>query len=168
MKRVVNVGNISIGDGSVSIQSMTNTKTSDIDATVAQIKALEDAGCQLVRCSVPDEESAVALKEIVKAVNVPIIADIHFSHKLALMSADAGVSKIRINPGGVVIAENTEFLQLADSHLRNIGHKIVGDTVGVFAYKSALMRPDRIEISKQGNIKRIVGFINIFEYTFNI
>ena len=110
MKRVVNVGNISIGDGSVSIQSMTNTKTSDIDATVAQIKALEDAGCQLVRCSVPDEESAVALKEIVKAVNVPIIADIHFSHKLALMSADAGVSKIRINPGNIGGVDKAKYL----------------------------------------------------------
>ncbi len=110
MKRVVNVGNISIGDGSVSIQSMTNTKTSDIDATVAQIKALEDAGCQLVRCSVPDEDSAVALKEIVKAVNVPIIADIHFSHKLALMSADAGVSKIRINPGNIGGVDKAKYL----------------------------------------------------------
>ena len=98
MKRVVKVGNISIGDGNVSIQSMTNTKTSDVDATVAQINALKDAGCQLVRCSVPDEESAIALKEITKAVDVPIIADIHFSHKLALMSADAGVKKSVLIP----------------------------------------------------------------------
>ena len=110
MKRVVKVGNISIGDGSVSIQSMTNTKTCDIDSTIAQIKALENAGCQLVRCSVPDEESAKALKEIIKAVNVPIIADIHFSHKLALMSADAGVSKIRINPGNIGGVDKAKYL----------------------------------------------------------
>lgn len=110
MKRVVKVGNVSIGDGSVSIQSMTNTKTSDIDGTVKQIYRLEEADCQLVRCSVPDEESAIALKEIIKAVNVPIIADIHFSHKLALMSADAGVSKIRINPGNIGGVDKAKYL----------------------------------------------------------
>ncbi|MDE6869306.1 MAG: flavodoxin-dependent (E)-4-hydroxy-3-methylbut-2-enyl-diphosphate synthase, partial [Clostridia bacterium] len=110
MKRQVKVGNTVIGDGNVTIQSMTNTKTSDIDSTVAQIKALEDAGCQLVRCSVPDEESATALKEIIKNVNVPIIADIHFSHKLALMSADAGVSKIRINPGNIGGVDKAKYL----------------------------------------------------------
>ncbi|MDE6605663.1 MAG: flavodoxin-dependent (E)-4-hydroxy-3-methylbut-2-enyl-diphosphate synthase [Clostridia bacterium] len=110
MKRRVKVGNTVIGDGNVTIQSMTNTKTSDIDSTVAQIKALEDAGCQLVRCSVPDEESATALKEIIKNVNVPIIADIHFSHKLALMSADAGVSKIRINPGNIGGVDKAKYL----------------------------------------------------------
>ncbi|MCX4362029.1 MAG: flavodoxin-dependent (E)-4-hydroxy-3-methylbut-2-enyl-diphosphate synthase [Clostridia bacterium] len=110
MKKTVKVGNINIGDGNVSIQSMTNTKTSDIDATVAQIKALESAGCQLVRCSVPDEESAIALKEIIKNVNIPVIADIHFSHKLALMAADAGVSKIRINPGNIGGVDKAKYL----------------------------------------------------------
>lgn len=110
MKKTVKVGNINIGDGNVSIQSMTNTKTSDIDATVAQIKACESAGCQLVRCSVPDEESAIALKEIIKNVNIPVIADIHFSHKLALMAADAGVSKIRINPGNIGGVDKAKYL----------------------------------------------------------
>ncbi len=110
MKKTVKVGNINIGDGNVSIQSMTNTKTSDIDATVAQINALEGAGCQLVRCSVPDEESAIALKEIIKNVNIPVIADIHFSHKLALMAADAGVSKIRINPGNIGGVDKAKYL----------------------------------------------------------
>lgn len=75
MKRKVNVGGIVIGDGSVSIQSMTNTKTKDVDATVAQIVELQRAGCQLVRCSVPDEESAAALKEIIK--NVEVLSLIH-------------------------------------------------------------------------------------------
>ncbi|MDE7348401.1 MAG: flavodoxin-dependent (E)-4-hydroxy-3-methylbut-2-enyl-diphosphate synthase [Clostridia bacterium] len=110
MKRQVKVGDTVIGDGNVTIQSMTNTKTSDIDGTVKQINALEAEGCQLVRCSVPDEESAVALKEIIKNVNVPIIADIHFSHKLALMSADAGVSKIRINPGNIGGVDKAKYL----------------------------------------------------------
>lgn len=110
MKRKVKVGDIVIGDGSVTIQSMTNTKTKDVDATVAQIIQLQDAGCQLVRCSVPDEESAQALKEIIKNVSVPIIADIHFSHKLAMMSADAGVSKIRINPGNIGGVDKAKYL----------------------------------------------------------
>lgn len=109
-KRLVNVGNIVIGDGNVSIQSMTNTKTSDIDATIKQITDLKNAGCQLVRCSVPDEESAIALKTIIKNVDVPIIADIHFSHKLALMSADAGVAKIRINPGNIGGVDKAKYL----------------------------------------------------------
>lgn len=110
MKKKIKVGNVVIGDGNVSIQSMTNTKTSDVDATVKQINALQNAGCQLVRCSVPDEDSAIALKEIIKQVNVPIIADIHFSHKLAMMSADAGVSKIRINPGNIGGVDKAKYL----------------------------------------------------------
>lgn len=109
-KRTVAVGNVNIGNSSVSIQSMTNTKTDDIEATIAQIDRLQEAGCQLVRCSVPDEKSAIALKEIVKNVSIPIIADIHFSHKLALMSADAGVSKIRINPGNIGGVDKAKYL----------------------------------------------------------
>ncbi len=109
-KRIVAVGNVNIGESSVSIQSMTNTKTDDIDATISQINALKNAGCQLVRCSVPDEKSAMALKEIIKNVSVPIIADIHFSHKLAIMSADAGVCKIRINPGNIGGVDKAKYL----------------------------------------------------------
>lgn len=109
-KRIVNVGGIKMGDGSVSIQSMTNTKTDDIDGTLSQICALAKAGCHIVRCSVPDEKSAIALKEIVANSPVPIIADIHFSHKLAIMSADAGVSKIRINPGNIGGADKAKYL----------------------------------------------------------
>ena len=77
-KRVVRVGNVNIGDGSVSIQSMTNTKTDDVLSTIEQINSLSSSGCQLVRCSVPDEASALALKEIVRNVSVPIRADIQF------------------------------------------------------------------------------------------
>ncbi len=109
-KRTVAVGKVNIGNSTVSIQSMTNTKTDDIDATIAQINRLSEAGCQLVRCSVPDEKSAIALKEIIKNVTVPIIADIHFSHKLAIMSADAGVSKIRINPGNIGGVDKAKYL----------------------------------------------------------
>ena len=109
-KRIVNVGNVQIGNGVVTIQSMTNTKTSDIDATTEQILQLEKVGCELVRSSVPDEESAIALKEIIKNIHIPMIADIHFSHKLAIMAADAGVHKIRINPGNIGGVDKAKYL----------------------------------------------------------
>lgn len=109
-KRIVEVGGVSIGNGKITVQSMTNTKTSDIDATIEQILKLEKAGCELVRSSVPDEESAIALKEIIKNIHIPMIADIHFSHKLALMSADAGVHKIRINPGNIGGVDKAKYL----------------------------------------------------------
>ena len=102
MKRTVRIGAMSIGgDGAIVMQSMTNTKTSDIDATVAQIARLHAAGCEIVRCSVPDEKSARAMREIVAQSPIPIVADIHFRSDLAIRSADAGVAKIRINPGNI-------------------------------------------------------------------
>ncbi len=98
----IKVGNIKIGAGNpISVQSMTKTKTSDIDATVKQINALEYAGCQIVRCAVPDRESARALAEIKKQVNLPLVADIHFNHEYAIIAAEAGVDKLRINPGNI-------------------------------------------------------------------
>jgi (E)-4-hydroxy-3-methylbut-2-enyl-diphosphate synthase len=96
------VGKVPVGGSSViSIQSMTNTITSDIPATIKQILDLEDAGADIVRVSCPDEASTNALKEIVKEVNVPIVADIHFHHKRALEAAKMGASCLRINPGNI-------------------------------------------------------------------
>ena len=89
------------GDSPIVIQSMTNTKTSDAKATIAQIKALEKAGCELVRVSVPNNESAQALGEIISNVNIPVVADIHFDYKLALESIKNGVHGLRINPGNI-------------------------------------------------------------------
>jgi (E)-4-hydroxy-3-methylbut-2-enyl-diphosphate synthase len=80
---------------------MTKTKTADIDATVSQIHALEKAGCQIIRCAVPDRESALALAEIKKQTNIPLVADIHFNHEYAVLAAEAGVDKLRINPGNI-------------------------------------------------------------------
>ena len=80
---------------------MTNTPTSDVNATVAQILALEKAGCEIVRCTVPDEESAKAIAEIKKQIHIPLVADIHFDHKMALMAMENGADKIRINPGNI-------------------------------------------------------------------
>ena len=89
------------GDSPIVIQSMTNTKTSDAKATIAQIKSLEKAGCELVRVSVPNNESAQAIGEIISNVNIPVVADIHFDYKLALESIKNGVHGLRINPGNI-------------------------------------------------------------------
>ena len=100
--RRVKVGNLTIGGSeNVIIQSMTNTKTSDAKATIAQIKALEKAGCELVRVSVPNNESAQAIGEIISNVDIPVVADIHFDYKLALESIKNGVHGLRINPGNI-------------------------------------------------------------------
>ena len=98
----VRIGDIFIGDGEkIAVQSMTNTDTRDIKATVNQIKALEDAGCDIVRCTVPDMEAAAAIKEIKKQINIPLVADIHFDYRLAIESVKNGVDKVRINPGNI-------------------------------------------------------------------
>lgn len=100
--RQVYVGSVPIGGGApVSIQSMTNTDTRDVDATISQIHALEAAGCEIVRSSVYDEDCAEALKRIIPAINIPIVADIHFDHRLAIAAIEAGAAKIRINPGNI-------------------------------------------------------------------
>lgn len=98
----IKIGNRIIGGGNpILIQSMTNTRTDDISATVAQIKKLEEAGCDIVRCTVPDEASAKALKLIKKEINIPLVADIHFDYKMAIMAMENGADKIRINPGNI-------------------------------------------------------------------
>ncbi len=100
--KVVNIGGVKIGGGNpVAIQSMTNTKTSDINATIEQIYNLEKAGCDIIRCAVPDMEAAKALKEIKKAIHIPLVADIHFDYKLAIAAIENGADKIRINPGNI-------------------------------------------------------------------
>ncbi|MBU0686604.1 MAG: flavodoxin-dependent (E)-4-hydroxy-3-methylbut-2-enyl-diphosphate synthase [Candidatus Margulisbacteria bacterium] len=101
-KKSVKIGKVTIGGGKpVAVQSMTNTITSDIAKTVAQIKRLEEAGCQIVRVAIPDEKSARAIKTIKEKIKIPLIADIHFNYKLALLAIEAGADKIRINPGNI-------------------------------------------------------------------
>lgn len=105
-KRVM-VGNVPIGGGApIAIQSMTNTKTEDVEATVAQINYLAAAGCQIIRCAVPTMEAALALREIKKQISIPLVADIHFDYKLAIASIENGADKIRINPGNIGGPEN--------------------------------------------------------------
>ncbi len=100
--RRIRVGSVAVGGGSpVSVQSMANTHTADVAATVKQIHALEAAGCEIVRVAVPDMEAAGALGRIKKAISIPLIADIHFDYKLALRAVDEGVDALRINPGNI-------------------------------------------------------------------
>lgn len=100
-KRVY-VGRVAIGGGApISVQSMTRTRTEDVDATVKQIKELQNAGCDIVRLAVPNEKAAKALAEIKRQIDVPLVADIHFSAKLALRAIEAGADKIRLNPGNI-------------------------------------------------------------------
>lgn len=100
--RKIQIGSRQIGGGSpVLIQSMTNTRTQDVQATVAQIHKLEQAGCEIVRCTVPDGEAARALAEIKRQIHIPLVADIHFDYKMAIAAMENGADKIRINPGNI-------------------------------------------------------------------
>ena len=98
----IRIGDITIGGGSpIAIQSMTNTRTEDVEATAAQILALEKAGCEIIRCAVPTMEAAEALAEIKKKIHIPLVADIHFDYRLAIAAIENGADKIRINPGNI-------------------------------------------------------------------
>ena len=100
--REIKIGNKVIGGNNpILIQSMTNTKTEDVAATVAQIKQLEEAGCDIIRCAVPTMEAAKAISEIKKQISIPLVADIHFDYKLAIAAMENGADKIRINPGNI-------------------------------------------------------------------
>lgn len=100
--KVVKIGDKVIGGGNpILIQSMTNTKTEDVEATVAQILRLEKAGCEIIRCTVPTLEAAKAIKEIKKQIHIPLVADVHFDYKMAIAAMENGADKIRINPGNI-------------------------------------------------------------------
>ena len=101
------------GDSKVTIQSMTNTDTRDVEATLAQIRALMVAGCDIIRLAVPDMEAAEALKEITRQIPIPVVADIHFDYRLALKSIENGISKLRINPGNIGSREKVHELARA-------------------------------------------------------
>lgn len=98
----IQIGDVTIGGGNhIAIQSMTNTKTEDVAATVAQIHTLEQAGCEIIRCAVPTMEAAGAIKKIKEQISIPLVADIHFDYRLAIAAVENGADKIRINPGNV-------------------------------------------------------------------
>lgn len=101
------------GDSKIAVQSMTNTDTRDVEATLNQIRALMVAGCDVIRCAVPDMEAAEAMREITRQIPIPVVADIHFDYRLALKSIENGISKLRINPGN--IGGNDKVRMLADA-----------------------------------------------------
>lgn len=120
----IRVGDLFIGgDAPVTVQSMTNTDTRNIQATIEQIKRLEEAGCDIVRVAVPDNEAAMALKPIRKAVGIPLVADIHFDYRLAIASMENGADKIRLNPGNIGDRERVKMV-VETARLRGIPIRI--------------------------------------------
>ena len=116
--RLIHVGGVPVGgDAPIAVQSMTNTPTTDVQATLAQIRGLEEAGADIVRVSCPDEDSTAALKEIVRGAQAPIVADIHFHYKRAIEAAEAGAACLRINPGNIGKEERVrEVIRAAKDH----------------------------------------------------
>lgn len=107
--RVIQIGNVKIGGGNpIAIQSMTNTKTEDVEATVAQILRLEEAGCEIIRCTVPTKEACLAIAEIKPRIHIPLVADVHFDYRMAILAMENGADKIRINPGNLGGADRLE------------------------------------------------------------
>ena len=107
--KVIQIGGRKIGGGNpIAIQSMTNTKTEDVKATVEQILRLEKAGCEIIRCTVPTLEAAAAIREIKKQIHSPLVADIHFDYRMALAAIENGADKIRINPGNIGSTERVK------------------------------------------------------------
>lgn len=118
--KIICIGNKKIGGGNpVLIQSMTNTKTEDIKSTAAQIKKLEQAGCEIIRCAVPTMAAAEAIKDIKKEISIPLVADIHFDYKLAVAAMENGADKIRINPGNIGSKERVEAV-VSTARERNV------------------------------------------------
>ena len=110
MKKQIKVGNLTFGQGKIYIQSMLNARSDDFEGNIAQAKALQAAGCDIIRVAVPDARTVPLIAELKKAVDCPIVADIHFDYRLALASIDAGVDKLRINPGNIGSAERVKAL----------------------------------------------------------
>ena len=127
--RTIKVGNIEIGgNNNVIIQSMCNTKTKNIEETVKQILELENAGCQIIRVACLDEEDAKAIKSIKEKIHIPIVADIHFDYKIALAAIEAGVDKIRINPGNIGSKDKTKAvvdLKNMENHVLKLWLKVL-------------------------------------------
>src|SRR5947207_11764547 len=143
--RQIQVGNVLIGGGApVAVQSMTLTKTHDVEATTAQIAALASAGCELVRVAVPKTEDAEALPLIVRLSPIPVIADIHFNASLALKAIDAGVAAVRINPGNIGGPEKVEQVVRAAKRA-GIPMRIAANSGSLPKHVSALAQRDQAE-----------------------
>lgn len=155
--RIVKVGGVHIGGGSpIAIQSMLKIKTSEVGRAIEQIKGLEDAGCDIVRLAVKDIADAMAIKRIRKAVRTPLVADIHFNYRLALISIENGIDKIRLNPGNIYkkdeVRQVVKALKSAKLPLR------IGVNSGSVQEGASISMPDRLVKSALAYIKMIEGF----------
>ena len=159
--RPVTVGGLPIGGGApVTVQSMCNTKTWDVEATVAQCRALKAAGCDIVRLAIPDERSARAIDRIKEQVELPLVADIHFDYRLALMAAERGIDKIRINPGNIGGPENVEKVAKACRE-RNIPIRIgvnAGSLEKPLLEKYGHPCPEAMVESARGHVELLTRF----------
>lgn len=158
-RRAVQIGKVQIGGGApVVVQSMTNTDTSDVQATVAQIHRLTQAGCEIVRVAVPTLEAVGALPEIKKQISIPLVADIHFDHRLALGAIEAGVDKLRLNPGNITDAGKiTQVVQQAKAARIPIR---VGANSGSIAKE---FLDSRGHVTASGMVKSVLNQIRLLE-----
>ena len=159
----IKIGTVWVGGGSpIAIQSMTNTKTDDVKATVEQIHALEEAGCEIIRCTANTPEAAKAFREIKKEISIPLVADIHFDHKLAILAMENGADKIRINPGNIGSRERIQaVVDCAKEHAvpirvggnsGSLEKELVEKYHGVTAEGLAESALDKIKIITRSNI----------------
>ncbi len=161
--RKIKVGNLFIGGNSpIIVQSMTNTDTKDIKATVFQIKRLEKLGCEIIRVSVPDIESAKALKKIKRQITIPLVADIHFDYKLAIASIENGADKIRINPGNIGSKEKVgEIIKIAKKNKISIR---IGINSG--SLERDILKKYNDKVTAQGLVESTLRSIKLVE-SFN-
>ena len=158
-RKAVRIGKVQIGGGTpVVVQSMTNTDTSDVQATVAQIHRLTQAGCEIVRVAVPSLEAVGALPEIKKRISIPLVADIHFDHRLALGAIEAGVDKLRLNPGNITDARKiTQVVQEAKAARIPIR---VGANSGSIARE---FLDSRGHVTAAGMVKSVINQVHLLE-----
>ncbi|WP_432400492.1 flavodoxin-dependent (E)-4-hydroxy-3-methylbut-2-enyl-diphosphate synthase [Wukongibacter sp. M2B1] len=145
------------GDSPISIQSMTNTDTRNINATVSQIKRLEEAGCEIIRVAIPDMEAAMAVKEIKRNISLPLVADIHFDYRLALKCIENGIDKLRINPGNIGDVERVKQV-VSRAKERDIPIRI-----GVNAGSLEKRIVEKYGITPQALVESALGHIKILE-----
>lgn len=156
----VMVGNVQIGDGAdITVQSMTNTFTKDVKATVEQILQLEEAGCEIIRVAVADKEDAEAIKKIKKQIHIPLVADIHFDYRLAIKSIESGIDKLRINPGNIGSKDRVKMV-VEEAKARNIPIRI-GVNAGSI-HKDILKNYKGLPTS-QGMVESALEHVSILE-----
>lgn len=157
--REINIGGVKIGgDNPIAIQSMCNTDTRNVKATVDQIKRLEKAGCEIIRVAVPDMEAAECIRDIKKSIDIPLVADIHFDYRLALRCMENGIDKIRINPGNIGSADRVK--QVADMAKRNGIPIRIGVNSGSLE-KNLVEKYGRV--TPQGLVESALGHIKLLE-----